>query len=351
MVALIALISSAVLVSDVGAKVVAACESAICRVAGADCPALRAGDSGRVELPGAAAIPDRSPSRPPIPKPVCTPDPGGAWVERLHAHNDYENANPLEDALGNGATSVEPDVWLDENGRLQLKHDETDRSRGTLRDVYVDPLIARAAKNGGQIYQGRDQPFELILEVKHGDDSVYQKILDETRGLPPGVHVIIPDGTPGASMGKQPPGVFFYGTLGKDCSLPLELDPANPRYDRERAKHYTMLNGAWADCADRDKNGKISESEQEAFNEVVRRAHDAGLKVRIWGGPDGTKRLGSNKSPGEFASCPRRPWAQKCDRSAQRAWWRAQQDAGADYLVTNHLGQGGTFLRTCGDEK
>ena len=32
-------------------------------------------------------------------------------LERAHAHNDYEHARPLLDALSHGFTSVEADVW------------------------------------------------------------------------------------------------------------------------------------------------------------------------------------------------------------------------------------------------
>ncbi len=42
-----------------------------------------------------------------------------------HAHNDYLNHHPLTDALDNGFTSVEADVWLARpGGELVLCHEE-----------------------------------------------------------------------------------------------------------------------------------------------------------------------------------------------------------------------------------
>jgi hypothetical protein len=53
---------------------------------------------------------------------------------RAHAHNDYEHARPLFDALDRGFCSVEADVYLID-GELLVAHDRKDVKAGrTLRN-------------------------------------------------------------------------------------------------------------------------------------------------------------------------------------------------------------------------
>lgn len=78
-------------------------------------PAVRAHPGG-----GGHANPlsDPSPARSPaceLLAPVASASPTRTDVTplpRAHAHNDYEHARPLLDALDHGFTSVEADVWL-----------------------------------------------------------------------------------------------------------------------------------------------------------------------------------------------------------------------------------------------
>lgn len=82
----------------------------------------------------------------------------------IHAHNDYLHTRPLYDALDAGACSVEADVHLVASSNLLVAHDigQTDPSR-TLQSLYLDPLRALAASNGGVV---RDGGFTLLIDVK-----------------------------------------------------------------------------------------------------------------------------------------------------------------------------------------
>ena len=78
----------------------------------------------------------------------------GAAVTPLphaHAHNDYEHARPLLDALAHGFCSVEADVFL-RDGRLLVAHTPLDlKPERTLERLYLDPLRQRVRANGGQM--------------------------------------------------------------------------------------------------------------------------------------------------------------------------------------------------------
>ncbi|GAA3977550.1 hypothetical protein GCM10023085_69970 [Actinomadura viridis] len=364
---LVATVTGALVTSGVGTTVVEACESAICRVLGTGCPRPVAAGAAPAPSPSAAPTGHRSPPRPPIPKPTCEPDPDSRWAEGLHAHNDYQNKTPLQDALRNGAVSVEADVMIDPQGELQLKHEEKEHSAGTLRERYVEPLIERARANGGRIHPGRDDPFLLVIEIKDVEPDratdpgayaseetlkrakerlraqAYQRAIEQTRDLPPDVQVVFSAGRPGDAVGRQPSNVSFDTAPAAGCTLPAQLDPAAPEYDREYAKNFVIFNGKWSDCADRDGDQEISPDEQRQLNELVERAHNAGLKVRLWGGPDGARR---SETPGDFRWC----FSKTCRQGTAEDAWRAQMTAGVDLLNTNHLTTARDWIRSCGED-
>src|SRR5262245_7590292 len=71
---------------------------------------------------------------------------------RLHAHNDYEHARPLLDALDHGFCSIEADIFL-VDGQLLVAHDQSKLNpERTLEKLYLEPLRQRVTRNGGRVY-------------------------------------------------------------------------------------------------------------------------------------------------------------------------------------------------------
>jgi len=128
------------------------------------------------------------------------PCPRGALP--AYAHNDYENARPLTDALTLGFRGAEADVFL-VNGVLRVGHDRrAARMGGSLEEHYLAPLRALVARCGRLTADGG--PFFLALEVKENSavthDSLvallarYHELLEAPqfadRGTPP-VHAVL----------------------------------------------------------------------------------------------------------------------------------------------------------------
>ncbi|TDC50999.1 hypothetical protein E1281_21205 [Actinomadura sp. KC345] len=394
---LIGSVIAVVLASGVSVAFAKNCEGAHCRPTGADCAGNppQAHTRGALETTAVSlgrTLPDPPADwsnflpRPRIPKPTCNPDPNAKWAEGLHAHNDYHNRRPLLDALENGATSVEVDLFLDSDGQLYAKHDYEEAKGTQFKDVYIDGLMERAEKNGGQIYPGRDPAklFQIIIELKEPnmqegeippwvvdgrtkENYLHSKRVDaywtairqteELRTRYPNVQVVFSGGTPRHLAGtpdpltwKVPQNVVYDISPGNGCTLPPEVDPQAPRlpsepFDRTYAENFVILNGNWFECGDRDHDLKISDEEQRLLNDLVQRTHDIGLKVRLWDGPDGRLRS-SPAQAGQFIPCH---WPYpECDEAHKWAKWKAQQKAGVDYLNTNHLTNGREWIRYCG---
>src|SRR5262249_16119505 len=93
-------------------------------------------------------------------------------LKRAHAHNDYEHARPLLDALDNGFCSVEADIYLID-GKLLVAHDRKDAKPERKLDVLsLDPLRERVKANGGKVYPGGPTIF-LLIDVKTGPEDTY----------------------------------------------------------------------------------------------------------------------------------------------------------------------------------
>ncbi|MDN5726614.1 MAG: hypothetical protein L0G99_11890, partial [Propionibacteriales bacterium] len=103
-------------------------------------------------------------------------------LDQAHAHNDYEHDRPLLNALDNGFTSVEADVWL-VGDELYVGHDGPDLTR-TLRSLYLDPLRRRIRGNRQRVFRDRDAPIRLLVDVKSPEPAAYDVINKQLSAYP-----------------------------------------------------------------------------------------------------------------------------------------------------------------------
>ena len=98
-------------------------------------------------------------------------------LANAHAHNDYEHDRPLLDALDQGFTSIEADVFLVE-GQLLVAHNFINVAKDrTLENLYLQPLQERAKENDGRVYKD-GQTVTLLVDIKTNGKAVYAA-LDE----------------------------------------------------------------------------------------------------------------------------------------------------------------------------
>src|SRR4051794_6633261 len=94
-------------------------------------------------------------------------------LPRAHAHNDYEHARPLFEALEQGFGSVEADVYPID-GDLLVAHDLQDTKPGrNLEKLYLAPIKERFDKNHGEIIPGL-KTLILLVDIKTNGLLAYQ---------------------------------------------------------------------------------------------------------------------------------------------------------------------------------
>jgi hypothetical protein len=236
-------------------------------------------------------------------------------LRHTHAHNDYEHTRPLFDALDQGFTSVEADIYLT-GDQLLIGHTSSSlKPERTLEKLYLDPLRERARANGGRIYRD-GPPFYLLIDVKtpatpaykrlHEVLSRYADVLTTVRDgkIEPGaITVVVSGNRDKAAMVAQK--LRFAGLDGRAA----DLDGKDP------ADLMPWISDRWGALFKWNGEGEMPAAERSRLQEMVRKSHAQGKLLRLWATPE------------------------------KQALWAELYSAGVDLINTDKLAELAAFLR------
>lgn len=95
----------------------------------------------------------------------------------IHAHNDYQQPEPLRNALRYKVFSVEADVYL-YNDKLLVAHDKKELPAApSLDSLYLQPIIRLFREHGGHISTASLYAPVLMIDIKEKGEAVIQKLL------------------------------------------------------------------------------------------------------------------------------------------------------------------------------
>lgn len=220
---------------------------------------------------------------------VCSPAAAVEPLSRAHAHNDYEHARPLLDALERGFCSVEADVWLID-GELRVAHDlERAQPGRTLQKLYLEPLRRRVDSNRGQVFP-QGPPFTLLIDVKSDATNTYLALREALRAYEKILTRFQPDRTLTNAITVVISGNRARGLMaaererlaGYDGRLD-DLDaPASPQF-------IPLVSDNWAlhfRWRAKPEEGPLSAAERSKLRGLVARAHAQQRRIRFWGAPN-----------------------------------------------------------------
>ena len=203
-----------------------------------------------------------------------------------HAHNDYEHARPLFDALDHGFCSIEADVWLID-GQLLVAHDrDAADSRRTLESLYLGPLRDRAGAYGGRLYPLGPE-CALLIDVKSDATVTYEAlravlqrygdILTTARAGSVEHRAII------VILSGNEARAAVEGEAVRYVALDGRLEDVR---STETAGVMPWISADWQRTFTWRGDGPLPEADARLLEAIVDDAHAAGRKVRFWNAPD-----------------------------------------------------------------
>jgi glycerophosphoryl diester phosphodiesterase len=205
---------------------------------------------------------------------------------QAHAHNDYEHARPLVDALEHGFCSVEADIWL-VDGKLLVAHDRDNvKPARTLQALYLDPLRERVKKNGGRVFPNGPE-FTLLIDLKSNWQTTYpvlRAVLTKYEDMLTTFHddekktnavMVVVSGSRERKM--------FAGETVRYAAFDGELSDLEANSSSNFAP---WISARWGSSFSWRGEGAIPDAEKQKLADIVKRAHEQGRRVRFWGAPD-----------------------------------------------------------------
>jgi glycerophosphoryl diester phosphodiesterase len=201
-----------------------------------------------------------------------------------HAHNDYEHARPLHDALDNGFRSVEADVFL-VDGKLLVAHDAKDLNpERTLEALYLAPLKKWVEGEGARALAG-GKDFYLFIDIKSGGAETYLAIDKALQGYRSIVRQF-------PSAESRPITVVISGNRPKELMLNPKtrlavFDGRLPDLEGNDSTDFIpIISDNWTKNFKWNGTGPFPADEKQKLQAMVERCHQQKRKLRLWATPD-----------------------------------------------------------------
>ena len=204
------------------------------------------------------------------------------------AHNDYFHKRPLFDALENGYTNIEADIFLEDDNLIVAHINPFFRSDKTLEALYLKPLAEHIAKNNGQVYKGFNEPVILMIDIKTGADNTYTKLktllkkyssilssYDHGTVLKGAVTIVLSGHKPYKMIKAEENRLAF---IDEDLIKTSQDTTSTNVYKLSSCKYSKILR--WAG------RGDLPDNERKRLCTYVAMAHRFGKKVRLWASPE-----------------------------------------------------------------
>jgi glycerophosphoryl diester phosphodiesterase len=209
-------------------------------------------------------------------------------LDNAFAHNDYQHKRPLFEAINNGYTYIEVDVYIHKN-RLVVTHVlPAIHHHRTLEGLYLQPLADYVQKNNGEVYPGYTAPVTLMIDIKSDPDKTYQllkPLLEKYRTLLCGYqNGLVQTGAVRIVLSGHKP----YTMLRDDQNRLAFLDEDLRKINRDTTTDdmLAMASCKYSKLLKWKGTGLFSLRERARLSAYVDQAHRCGAKVRLWSSPD-----------------------------------------------------------------
>jgi hypothetical protein len=207
------------------------------------------------------------------------------FLQNAYAHNDYWHKRPLFDALDNGFTYMEADIYL-RRGQLVVAHMlPLLKPSRTIDKLYLDPLSSFFEND---TMGTAHPPITLMIDIKSDPEKTYRSLailLQKHKSLlsyyengtlyKRAVTIVITGNKPVRTIKSQ---YCRYVFIDEDLiQMAKETNPANL---------FPIASCRYNRIVSRNGEETISKEEREHLCRYVQIAHQNGKKVRLWASPE-----------------------------------------------------------------
>ena len=209
-------------------------------------------------------------------------------LPNAHAHNDYEHERPLLDALEQGFTQIEIDVYPIEED-LYVYHDPQQHweKHRSLSSLYLKPLDHWINQHEGQVFEGYEQPIYLMIDIKRSPELAYENILKAIE--PYGDWIIHKEGD---TWTKGLVRIFISGArprkqILEDQSAWLALDGRPEDLGKGISSELMpVVSQNYWKLIQWKGDQKIKRKDRKKLKSLSSRVHKEGKKLRLWASPE-----------------------------------------------------------------
>src|ERR1700743_702598 len=204
------------------------------------------------------------------------------------AHNDYRHKHPLYDALDNGFTNIEADIFLEDTSLVVAHVFPFFRWEKPLKKLSLKPLYEQVMHNEGKVYPGYDKPVILMIDIKTGANNTYkalEKLLqkystmltsyDSGKVTYRAVTVVLSGHKPYKLLENQQTRFAF-----------IDEDLRKVSRDTSTTNVFSMASCKYSRLLKWSGKGSIPDLEKRKLCNFVAMAHKLGSKVRLWASPE-----------------------------------------------------------------
>ena len=205
----------------------------------------------------------------------------------IHAHNDFQKAEPLINALRYRAYSIEADVFL-VNDTLRVAHEENELANApSLWNLYLQPIINLFADNNGHISPDTAYAPVLMIDIKKSSRAVLANLVQTLSAHPSefdrsvnphAVQIIISGDRPPRKKTEEDPGGEFSWTRYPRYIF-FDGRPKET-YDSATLQRVAMISDSYFNYV------IPSDSIDHHIRQLVQQVHSMGKLLRLWATPD-----------------------------------------------------------------
>ncbi|GAB2985990.1 phosphatidylinositol-specific phospholipase C/glycerophosphodiester phosphodiesterase family protein [Mucilaginibacter puniceus] len=204
------------------------------------------------------------------------------------AHNDYWHKHPLYDALDNGYTNIEADVFLRGKDLVVAHINPYFKAHRKLEKLYLMPLLEQVINNNGQVYTNYNEPITLLIDIKSDANETYnalKPLLEKYKSILTSYDngAITERAVTIVLSGHKP-----YDMLKNESSRLVFIDKDLRKImpDATANNIFTMASCKYSKLIKWNGYGSLPEDQKQKLVNYVNEAHSRGERVRLWASPE-----------------------------------------------------------------